>query len=84
MIETIDSEKLANKVDKAWEAVDKPNKLPLNVMLQINTSHENGRLEHSCISTFLKISSSIRWNATYGATLYMLIIWIDGSVDSSH
>lgn len=42
MIETIDSEKLANKIDKAWEAVEKPNKLPLHVMLQINTSQEEG------------------------------------------
>lgn len=43
MIETIDSEKLANKVDKAWERVEKPNKLPLNILLQINTSQEEGK-----------------------------------------
>lgn len=42
MIETIDSEKLANKVDKTWQTVDKPNKLPLNVLLQVNTSKEDG------------------------------------------
>jgi len=40
MIETIDSEKLANNVDKAWAKIEKPDKGPLKVFLQINTSGE--------------------------------------------
>lgn len=39
MIETIDSEKLANTVNKSWKRVEE--KEPLNVMIQINTSGED-------------------------------------------
>lgn len=38
MIETIDSEKIASTVDKAWEKLQKPE--PLKVLVQVNTSQE--------------------------------------------
>lgn len=44
MIETVDSEKLANLLDSAWGKIDKPNKEPLNVLVQVNTSGEKGML----------------------------------------
>ncbi|XP_067944279.1 pyridoxal phosphate homeostasis protein-like [Watersipora subatra] len=39
MIETIDSEKIADRVNKVWGALGKANS-PLKVMVQINTSNE--------------------------------------------
>lgn len=39
MIETIDSEKIANTIDKAWEKLQKPE--PLKVLVQVNTSQED-------------------------------------------
>ena len=40
MIETIDSKKLADKVDKAWASSSSFQGIPLNIMVQINTSNE--------------------------------------------
>lgn len=42
MIETIDSEKIASAVNASWEKVIKPNKEPLKVLVQVNTSSEEG------------------------------------------
>lgn len=42
MIETIDSEKIAAAVNSSWEKIIKPNKEPLNVLVQVNTSNEDG------------------------------------------
>lgn len=42
MIETIDSEKIASAVNSSWERVNKPNKEPLKVLVQVNTSNEEG------------------------------------------
>lgn len=39
MIETIDSVKLADKVDKAWAGTNSNS--PLNVLVQVNTSAED-------------------------------------------
>lgn len=39
MIQTIDSQKLANIVNTAWEKLDKQ---PLKVLVQVNTSDEEG------------------------------------------
>lgn len=52
MIETIDSEKLANNVNKAWAKIEKPDKAPLKVFLQINTSGEEGKLKLCVIFMF--------------------------------
>ncbi|KAF6032541.1 hypothetical protein EB796_009142 [Bugula neritina] len=40
LIETIDSEKLADRVDKLWVSSERYSGTPLNVMVQINTSNE--------------------------------------------
>lgn len=42
MIETVDSQKLANHLNTAWEKVELENKKPLEVLIQINTSGEEG------------------------------------------
>lgn len=42
MIETIDSERSANYVDKAWEKITRPDKSQLKVLMQVNTSSEEG------------------------------------------
>lgn len=44
MIETVHNAKLAESLNKAWEKVkaDKPDKSKLNVLIQINTSGEDG------------------------------------------
>lgn len=42
MIQTIDSQKLANIVNTAWEKLDKPEKQALKVLVQVNTSNEEG------------------------------------------
>lgn len=44
MIETVDSQKLANHLNTAWEKVELENKKPLEVLIQINTSGEEGNL----------------------------------------
>lgn len=43
MIQSIDSQKLANTVNTAWEKLDKPDKQPLKVLVQVNTSDEEGK-----------------------------------------
>lgn len=43
MIETIDSVKLANTVNSAWEKIRKPEQGPLKVLVQVNTSAEDGK-----------------------------------------
>lgn len=40
IIETIDSEKLANEINDKWKKLNKVNKL--KVMVQVNTSNEKG------------------------------------------
>lgn len=40
MIESVDSIKLASRLNKQWELEDRDEKL--NIMLQVNTSHEEG------------------------------------------
>ena len=40
MIESVDSIKLAHQLNKQWELEDREEKL--NIMLQVNTSHEEG------------------------------------------
>lgn len=42
MIETIDSEKIASAVNASWDKIIKPNKEPLKVLVQVNTSSEEG------------------------------------------
>lgn len=42
MIETIDSEKIATAVNSSWAKITKPNKEPLKVLVQVNTSNEEG------------------------------------------
>lgn len=45
MIETVHNAKLAESLNKAWEKVkaDKPDSSKLNVLIQINTSGEDGK-----------------------------------------
>lgn len=40
MIQTVDSERLANGLNTAWEKIQNDNKNPLSVLIQINTSGE--------------------------------------------
>lgn len=40
VIETIDSEKLANSINDGWKKLKKDNKL--KIMVQVNTSKEDG------------------------------------------
>lgn len=40
MIESVDSIKLARQLNRQWELEDREEKL--NIMLQVNTSHEEG------------------------------------------
>ena len=42
MIETIDSEKLADKVNKSWGQLERST--PLKIMVQVNTSNEPRKL----------------------------------------
>lgn len=44
MIQTIDSIKLANHINAAWEKIVKADKEPLKVLVQVNTSGEEGML----------------------------------------
>lgn len=43
MVETVDSEKLADTLNKQWTKVTKNDEI-LNVMVQVNTSGEEGML----------------------------------------
>jgi len=43
MIQTVDSEKLANSLDAAWSKVQPVPSEPLRVLVQINTSEEDGQ-----------------------------------------
>ncbi|XP_058977506.1 pyridoxal phosphate homeostasis protein [Musca domestica] len=43
MVQTVDSEKLANNLNSAWQKFEKENKQPLNVLIQINTSGEEAK-----------------------------------------
>lgn len=44
MVETVDTEKLASALDKAWQKLRKQDNLKLNVLVQINTSGEEGNI----------------------------------------
>ena len=43
MVESVDSIKLASRLNKQWELDDRDEKP--NVMLQVNTSHEEGNIK---------------------------------------
>lgn len=45
MIQTVDSERLANGLNTAWEKIQNDNKNPLSVLIQINTSGEESKLK---------------------------------------
>lgn len=40
VVETVDSERLANAINDGWKKLNKPNKL--KIMIQVNTSNETG------------------------------------------
>jgi len=44
MIETVDSEKLADNLNSAWSKLNKEEKL--KVLVQVNTSGEEGKIKH--------------------------------------
>lgn len=46
MIETIDSIKLANELNKRWSSISPSD--PLKVLVQVNTSNEEGWISKSC------------------------------------
>lgn len=46
MVETIDSVKLANELNKRWSSISPSN--PLNVLVQVNTSQEEGSIWKLC------------------------------------
>lgn len=43
MVETVDSVRIATALDNAWEKLVIPNKEPLKVLVQVNTSNEDGK-----------------------------------------
>lgn len=45
VVETVDSQKLASLLDGAWSKLERPNKEKLKIMVQINTSNEEGMYE---------------------------------------
>lgn len=47
MIETVDSEKIASVINTSWEKIAKPNREPLKVLVQVNTSNEEGIQTHA-------------------------------------
>lgn len=42
MIQTVDNQKLAINLNTAWEKIEIENKQPFSVLIQINTSGEEG------------------------------------------
>ncbi|XP_037956817.1 pyridoxal phosphate homeostasis protein [Teleopsis dalmanni] len=63
MIQTIDDEKIATGVNAAWEKLDIPNKQPLRVLIQINTSGEeakNGIQPNEASSLFKYIKENLK------------------------
>lgn len=44
LVETVDSKKLASALDTAWQKLKKEE--PLRIMVQVNTSREEGILPH--------------------------------------
>ena len=63
MIQTVHNAKLAEGLNKAWEKVkaEKPESQQLNVLIQINTSGEDGKLKFRLLKnkTILNISKSL-------------------------
>lgn len=55
MVESVDSIKLASRLNKQWELEDRDEKL--NIMLQINTSHEEGNYFIISNLNFIEISN---------------------------
>lgn len=67
MIQTVDSEKLANSLDAAWSKLQPTPSEPLRVLIQINTSGEDGK-QHKAevyIESILMIHifHSMQWRA---------------------
>lgn len=63
MIETVDSQKIADSLNSAWEKIQKENKLPLRVLVQINTSGEeekNGIPPSETVSLYKYISENLK------------------------
>lgn len=56
MIETIDSIKLADQLDKKWSSIS-PN-VPLKILVQVNTSEEEGTIIHITINCLVFLSSN--------------------------
>lgn len=59
MIQTVDSEKLANSLDAAWSKVQPEANEPLRVLVQINTSEEDGKqisFAPRCINYLVEIT----------------------------
>lgn len=48
MIETVDSEKLADLLEKKWASMSMPE--PLRVLVQVNTSEEEGKFHFEMVS----------------------------------
>lgn len=63
MIETVDSQKIANSLNSAWERIQKENKEPLKVLVQINTSGEeekNGVPPSEAVNLFKHIFENLK------------------------
>jgi len=64
MIQTVDSEKLATKLDAAWSKLQPASEQPLQVLIQINTSGEEGESgapdQTNCIHTTLICSPLVK------------------------
>ncbi|XP_055907294.1 pyridoxal phosphate homeostasis protein [Eupeodes corollae] len=63
MIETVDSQKIAESLNSAWERIQKENKQPLRVLVQVNTSGEeekNGVTPSEAIGLYKHISENLK------------------------
>lgn len=56
MIQTVDSEKLATKLDAAWSKRQPTPEEPLQVLIQINTSGEDGESHAPKLATLYLLS----------------------------
>lgn len=64
MIETVDSEKLANNLNSAWEKLESKNDHPLHVLIQVNTSGEkekNGLSPEDAPKLYQHISENLKY-----------------------
>lgn len=60
IVETVDSDKLADNLNKQWGKIRKE-EAKLNIMVQINTSGEEGKSFIFCFLTFCFVPATVLW-----------------------